>query len=276
LWAAHGGYNGMLPRSIAEVPVPTLAQQLKNELAQSWHRVTATDYKILPAESSAWLGLNDLRGAEIPLSLRYVYLMPHPAFQIGGSWSIDMLADPGSRRLLELMGVRHVVVTDRSGTHTVDLPGALPRLFWAEKLRRSTGEIPRDLEILRQGEMIAELPAEREPRDGAGRLRMRPIDVNSLTVEAEATRPGLLVLNEMWIQGWRVRVDGQPAPVLPVNIAQVGVWLEAGRHTVYFTFLPRGVLLGGTLSLGGLVIMLALAVRVWRSRTAARDRSGRA
>ena len=120
----------------------------------------------MPTESSAWLGLNDVRGSEVPMSWRFLSLVPsHPSLHMGGP--ID-LGDRGGRRLLELMGVR---------------------------------------------------------------------------------------------------IDGQPAASMAVNLAQVGVWLEAGRHTVEFSFRPRGVLLGGTLSVAGLAVMCALTVIVWTSRT---------
>ncbi|HMH50493.1 MAG TPA: hypothetical protein VK548_09700, partial [Candidatus Acidoferrum sp.] len=268
LWAAHGGYNGTLPRSVAEVPVTRLGHALQHELARGWHRITAVEYQTLAPQSSAWIGLNDLRGGELPLSLRYVQLgLSHDAFQMGVHWSTDRLTDRGWRRILELVGVRYVLVTDRDGTRTVEVPGALPHVFWAERLRRQTDDVLRNVDLLRGGEMIAELPPEREPGDGGGNLSVRPVDVNRIVVEADVTRPGVLVLNEMPIQGWRARIDGQPAPVMPVNIAHVGVWLEAGRHTVEFAFRPRGVVLGGVLSLGGLTAMFVLTVVVWRSRT---------
>jgi hypothetical protein len=268
LWAANAGYNPTLPRSVAEVPVPRLARELKEELARSWHRIAAVDYETLPPQSAAWIGLNDVRGGEIPLWLRYFQFgWAYPPLQMRIDWTTDRLADPRWRRFLELMGVRHVLVTDRNGTRTVRLSGALPHVFWAEKLRRSTDDLQQNLEILRDGQMIAELPATHEPRDGAGPLSIRPIDVNTIGVEAEVTRPGVLVLNEMAARGWRARVDGQPAPVIPINIAHGGVWLEPGRHTVEFAFRPRGVVLGGAMSLAGLTAMLVLAVVAWRSRT---------
>ncbi len=57
-----------------------------------------------------------------------------------------------------------------------------------------------------------------------------------VAVETRADRPALLVLNDVYASGWTVVVDGQPAEILPANFLARGVWLEAGRHAVVFTY----------------------------------------
>jgi hypothetical protein len=271
LWAAQGGYNGVLRREIAEVRVPPLVRQLQEERAASgWHRITAAERHILTPNSSAWLGLDDIRGYDIPIALRYIGFLRYAFYQ--GNYPFEVmccgdlgLTDGGRRRLLELMGVRSLLVAERQGTSKIDLAGARPHVFWAEQLRRTTNDLPRDVEVLRQGGMVADLPAGREPGNGRGQLEERTISVNAVTVTADVTEPGVLVLNEMPIEGWRIRVDGVPATVVPVNVIQTGVWLESGRHAVEFYFRPRGALAGGIMSLGGLAAMCALTIGLWRS-----------
>jgi hypothetical protein len=273
LWAAQSGYNGTLPRSGAEVAPPPLIRQLRDERANGWYRIAAMERTILPPNTSAWFGLDDIRGYDVPIARRYVDFLRHGFY--GGVWPFEAMCcdfgafDDGQRRLLQLMGVRHLLALspDRKTTYQRELPGALPHVFWAERVGRSTGDIPRDLRVLRQGGMLADLPAGREPHDGRGTLQERPISVNAVAVDADVTEPGVLVLNEMPITGWGVSVDGRPAAVFPVNVIQTGVWLEAGPHSVEFNFRPRGARLGGIVSLGGLATMVALAVGVWKSRT---------
>jgi hypothetical protein len=59
-------------------------------------------------------------------------------------------------------------------------------------------------------------------------------------VDADATEPGVLVLNEMPITGWRANIDGKPAAVFPVNDIQTGLWLEAGPSFGRILFSPEG------------------------------------
>ena len=273
LWAAQGGYNGTLPRDVAEVAAPPLVRQLRDERANGWYRIAAMNRSILPPNTSAWFGLDDIRGYDVPISRRYIDFLRHGVY--GGTWAFEAMCcdlgviDDGRRRLLQVMGVRHLLFSDRNVTHARELPGALPHVFWADNLRPSTSDLPRDVEVLRRGGMVADLPAWRAPRDGRGPLHERPVSVNAVAVDADVTEPGVLVLNEMPIEGWRVRVDGKPAAVVPVNIIQTGVWLETGRHSVEFYFRPRGVRLGGIMSFCGLAAMFALVVGVWKRPTPA-------
>src|SRR5712692_1782727 len=277
LWAAHGGYNGTLPRDVAEVAPPPLIRRLQDERANDWYRIAGADRGIVQANTAAWFGLDDVRGYDVPIARRYVDFLSHGFY--GGTWPFEAICcdfpviDSGRLRLLQLMGVRHVLASTPNERTPLDrdLSGALPHMFWAEHLRRSTGDVPRDVEVLRQGGMVADLPAGREPRAGRGTLQERRISVNAVAVDADATEPGVLVLNEMPITGWRANIDGKPAAVFPVNVIQTGVWLEAGPHSVEFHFRPRGAWLGGIMSLCGLAAMVVLAVVVRRSRTTRGD-----
>ena len=203
------------------------------------------DRTILPPNTSAWFSLDDIRGYDVPIARRYIDFLRHGFF--GGRWLGEMccdlgVIDDGRLRLLQIMGVRHVLALtpDRKATYKRDRSGALPHVFWADHLRRSTGDVPRDLEVLRQGGMLAELPAGREPRGGRGTLQEWRVSVNAVAVHADVTEPGVLVLNEMPLRGWRVNIDGKPAAVFPVNVIQTGVRLEAGPRSVEFYFRPRG------------------------------------
>jgi uncharacterized membrane protein YfhO len=61
------------------------------------------------------------------------------------------------------------------------------------------------------------------------------------------------VLSEIAYPGWRVRVDGQAAPMKPVIGLLRGVELPPGAHRVVFRFVPLSVMLGLAALLLGLV-----------------------
>lgn len=89
-------------------------------------------------------------------------------------------------------------------------------------------------------------------------------------ISAELSRPGLLILSDLYYPGWRVYIDDQPQPLLAVNLAMRGVYLEPGQHTVVFSYEPQsfrwGLYISGSLAIG-LVLVLGLS---WFIRSARR------
>ena len=80
-----------------------------------------------------------------------------------------------------------------------------------------------------------------------------------ITVEVEAPKRQLLVVSESYQDGWRVRVDGQPAPLEQVNGDFFGCVVEAGEHRAEFEFAPVYVRLGRIISLASLAVALGMA-----------------
>jgi hypothetical protein len=86
-------------------------------------------------------------------------------------------------------------------------------------------------------------------------------DPTAVEVEAVLAAPGLLVLADSYARGWRARVDGEPAPILPTNHLFRGVPVPAGRHRVRFEYRPWGLRVGAAMSLVGVAALVALALR---------------
>jgi hypothetical protein len=55
-------------------------------------------------------------------------------------------------------------------------------------------------------------------------------------VRARAAGPALLVLNDVYAEGWRAEVDDAPAEILPANYLARGVWIPPGEHVVSFRY----------------------------------------
>ncbi|MEN6625001.1 MAG: YfhO family protein [Candidatus Sumerlaeia bacterium] len=62
---------------------------------------------------------------------------------------------------------------------------------------------------------------------------------NSLTVETEGRKGGLLVLREIWTPGWTARVNGKDETVLRVNDLLRGIPVPPGKSTVELAYRPR-------------------------------------
>ena len=95
-----------------------------------------------------------------------------------------------------------------------------------------------------------------------------PHESNRVVVHiAEATRPGVLVLADMWYPGWEATVDGNSTPVLAVDGVFRGVEVGQGAREVVFKYSPASFRIGMVVSLAGLAALLLMAVLYRRRPT---------
>jgi hypothetical protein len=83
---------------------------------------------------------------------------------------------------------------------------------------------------------------------------------NKVVIEAHLERPGLLVLSDVYFDGWEVYVDKEPDKIFRVNGLVRGVLLEKGKHTVEFRYMPKAFALGLTVWAGGLIAVVVLLI----------------
>ncbi|MET0556899.1 MAG: YfhO family protein [Vicinamibacteria bacterium] len=184
------------------------------------------------------------------------------------------------RALLRIAGVRNVIGV-RPGTlpEGAETVASIPGVF-AEPIRvvRIQGERPRAYVVdgVRVGDGAEALldPAfapEREvlvpdgvarPSQGpAGTAAVTRFSCNAVEVAVDAAVPARLVLLDAYDPGWTAAVDGSPAPVTRANVGFRAVEVPAGRHTVAWTYVPRGFRAGLTLSLLAAAACVALLLR---------------
>jgi uncharacterized membrane protein YfhO len=81
-------------------------------------------------------------------------------------------------------------------------------------------------------------------------------------IELEAAGPGRLVASDLIYPGWQATVDGQPTQIEPYRGLLRSVPLEAGPHSIVFSFVPSSLLAG--MAVAGAAV--ALAIVLWRRR----------
>jgi uncharacterized membrane protein YfhO len=76
---------------------------------------------------------------------------------------------------------------------------------------------------------------------------------NGARAEVAGGATSLLVVSENLALGWHAKVDGKPAPIVPVDGALIGVFVPAGTHTVTLDYLPKSFVAGGAVTAAALV-----------------------
>jgi hypothetical protein len=86
---------------------------------------------------------------------------------------------------------------------------------------------------------------------------------SKVTLAADMTCEGMLVLSDTYYPGWSATVDGESAKIYEVDMAFRGVLVPQGAHTIAFQYRPASVFWGAGLTFAGLtgVALLTLSSR---------------
>jgi hypothetical protein len=85
----------------------------------------------------------------------------------------------------------------------------------------------------------------------AGTVEWLSYAPKTIVQRTAAKAPAVLLVNDRFDPGWKVWVDGKPAPVLRANFLVRGVYVPAGEHTVKWHFEPK--LTGFHVTLGSMI-----------------------
>jgi hypothetical protein len=99
---------------------------------------------------------------------------------------------------------------------------------------------------------------------GIDQVRIARYEPNRVEVLATAVAPGVLVLRDTYYPGWRVRVDGEPAPLLRADGLFRAVVVPEGTHSIVFEFRPRGLQQGAAISLLTVALLLLASIAAVR------------
>ncbi|HEY6051650.1 MAG TPA: YfhO family protein, partial [Thermoanaerobaculia bacterium] len=144
-------------------------------------------------------------------------------------------------------------------------PAVLPRAF-APATYRSEGDETRRIELLgqirdfRAQGVVADgaPPSEGWVRNGAASVSVSEYGPQRLRLAIDAAAPALVGTSMTAWPGWKLSVDGRPAPLLSYNHAFLGFRVPAGRHEARLRYLPDSFLAGAAISLTSLALAAAL------------------
>ncbi len=280
------GYHGSIPTSQADPPVPTTIRYLRAHVGDA--RVIGSA-SVLPANLAERYGLRDVRvGVVVLFPSRYEQLW----LRLGGIDQGEQVYDaglPNSQRLADLFAARYVLIGPgeavpawlrdviRIGDTRIGVdPTALPRAWVAYDWRPARGSadalsatLASPTSLLHRAPVIEGV----SPRAGAAAAapttaRLLDDGANRVSVEANAVRPGYLILDDSAYPGWQASVDGHAVSWHPANEDFRAVAIPAGRHIVTFSYRPSWVVPGIAISVLSLLALLAIGVfgAVWVRR----------
>ena len=94
----------------------------------------------------------------------------------------------------------------------------------------------------------------------AGSLDAERLSPDHWRFHVHASRPAMMVMNQIDYPGWQARVNGAAARVVRVDYAFQGIVVPSGESEVDLRFRPRSLLIGGWLSGFGLLLWLLCAI----------------
>jgi hypothetical protein len=257
-----------------------------------WLRANAHGARIampqstFPPDSQMLYGLASVQGYEAPepdLHLFRLWQRINPRQPYIYPLVVSSLDKP-QRQLLNVLGARYLVAagtvappvlreigsgsppTGLGGTRRVysaadanifENPDAAPRVFVPRHVLSAGDDSEADDIVMRQ--------SFRPPRDavvqdaqaqaGAGSARIVDEHNSRLDLQANMTRPGLLVVNDRLKDGWSVTVDGHEAKPIRTNAVMRGVVLPAGSHRVRWSYRVPGLRAGLAITIAGLIAL---------------------
>jgi hypothetical protein len=87
-------------------------------------------------------------------------------------------------------------------------------------------------------------------------VKVTKYEPQRIELETRNSRPGFLILSEVYYRGWDARVDGMKVPVERVNYTLRGIPVPPGNHRVEFTFRAPSFRNGAIYSAFGVVLLL--------------------
>jgi hypothetical protein len=228
--------------------------------------------RCLPPLLGESYGLRDVRGYDAVDPLRLVELLnavkdtqfPTAPYAELQEYVPVMIPGPGGKEgrlppVLSMLNVRYVVgmrlqlkqmqpLLEPDSYAVWKNPDVLPRAFVPTTVRRA----PAPKELLRllgspKFDPGAVAYTDEPPQlSGTAQGKAEVLDEipTRLTLRADMKTPGLVVLSDLWYEGWEATVDGRAVPVLRVNHALRGVAVPAGTVFIEFNYRPKGFYLG--------------------------------
>jgi hypothetical protein len=262
--------------------------------------------KVFPPNSLAVYGITDVQGYSPVLMDYYVQFLELIEDDIASARTVHSLkyADSTASPLLDLLNAKYVITIAEPGEEMTALErsdpnvglvydgevkiyeneDALPRAFFVpgylvvKDPTQALAELGSDgfdpgAYVILEKEPARQTPPADAPR-GSSLVEVVEYTPNRVVVQVDLSADGFLVLSDLYYQGWRAFVDGVEHEVYKADYALRAVQLKAGEHRIELVFDPLSFRIGLVISVGALLVIVALATApLWGKGVARRGAS---
>jgi hypothetical protein len=273
---AYGGYVPHVPSALAYPPVPLLSRLAAE---REPFRLVGSRGVLTPNASTVYR-LRDIRTHDPTESARYVaWLVDVLDFELG-RYHKAYRPKPEHLSLLRLLAVRFVLTgegtrlpppwLDRGLFETTrlwEVPGKVQWAFFPKRILPVASAVEARTALRRSGSPFRLAPIELGtggPAAPNGRARVLRVEHRSEGIELSvaAGEEAWLVVSQVALPGWRARVDGRPAEIVPAYGALLAVRVPAGASRVTIFYRPRTWTVGVVVSTMAIVSLgVTLVVR---------------
>ena len=289
------------------LPGPRVALNAPSAAVDKIKAENSDPFRTVGLDSSFWgdysavYGLEDIRSCAPLSNDRYIDLVCRfPGMRLSQAWVIDVADINAAHPLLNLLNVKYLLINphaqvavqpgapfrivDRSDFLVLENLQAWPRAFFTDKIVPETSLADFFKQLCRSGRnpLAALSPDEIKknpnltPLVSTNPATVVPannyrLGVNSTAFDIHAPAAGLVCLTEGQANDFTATANGDPKPVLAVNRAFKGLYLDKpGNYHIEFVFRPRYWKVACVcfwLATGGASLLAAIsAVRAWRER----------
>ncbi|MHB1560617.1 MAG: YfhO family protein [Isosphaeraceae bacterium] len=89
-------------------------------------------------------------------------------------------------------------------------------------------------------------------------VKVRYPNPQRVELDVNLQTPGLVVLADIYYPGWKLTIDGKPAPIYRTNRIMRGAAVPNGPHHLVYSYDPPSFRIGAIVSAAGLLVLLAL------------------
>ncbi|HQY30674.1 MAG TPA: YfhO family protein, partial [Thermomicrobiales bacterium] len=242
-------------------------QLMNNGRARTYH-ITYSDPKtirLVAMNRSVYFGLNDIQGYNPVQIKRYVEFMNTLNAAEQSYHAANVLEGGLDSPLLNILGVRYIVVPAEVPPERPDLlhlsqryktvyqdasvrilenPAALPRAWMVHDVKqvedadRLLTRLALHLDDPTETVLLQDSPPTLEPAvaGAAEQVTITSYSADEIRLTVNASSTGMVVLSEIWDPGWSATVDGQDAEVWAADYALRGIVVGPGTHEVVLRY----------------------------------------
>ncbi len=122
--------------------------------------------------------------------------------------------------------------------------------------RLNSGTFNSSVILVSYADLTSELPFGKSSGMGMSLIKILEYTPNKIELSVTIDKPGFLIFSDNYYPGWTAYVDGKESTIIKAYSTLKSVWLEAGEHSVVFSFFPSNLNFYLIVTIGTIIVTL--------------------